>query len=53
MTPRTIDKPSARAASSRAAGSDRLNFNADTVAIALAIALAALIRLGIIHRIGW
>lgn len=31
----------------------KLGFNADTAAIAIALALAALIRLNIIHHIGW
>jgi hypothetical protein len=31
----------------------RLSFNADGVAIVLALALAALIRLNVIHHIGW
>ncbi len=31
----------------------RLAFNADAAAIAIAVALAALVRLNIIHRIGW
>jgi hypothetical protein len=33
--------------------SAKLAFNADTAAIAIALALAALIRLNIIHHIGW
>ncbi|HEY5331030.1 MAG TPA: hypothetical protein VIJ79_14175 [Acidobacteriaceae bacterium] len=31
----------------------RLSFNADAVAIGLALALAALIRFNVIHSIGW
>ena len=31
----------------------RLTFNADAVAIALALTLAALIRFNVIHHIGW
>lgn len=31
----------------------RLRFNVDAAAITLALAFAALIRLNIIHRIGW
>ncbi len=31
----------------------RLSFNADAVAIGLALALAALIRFNVIHHIGW
>jgi hypothetical protein len=31
----------------------KLAFNADAAAIAIALALAALIRLNIIHHIGW
>lgn len=31
----------------------RLGFNADAAAIVIALALAALIRLNIIHHIGW
>jgi hypothetical protein len=31
----------------------RISFNADAVAIALALTLAALIRLNVIHQIGW
>jgi len=32
---------------------DRLTFNADTVAIALALTFAALIRFNVIQHIGW
>ena len=32
---------------------NRLGFNADAVAIVIALALAALIRLNVIHHIGW
>jgi len=35
------------------AASHKLIFNADAAAIAIALSLAALIRLNIIHRIGW
>ncbi len=35
------------------AAEQRLSFNADAVAIGLALAFAALIRLNVIHRIGW
>jgi hypothetical protein len=31
----------------------KLAFNADVVAIAIALGLAALIRLNVIHHIGW
>jgi hypothetical protein len=31
----------------------RISFNADVVAIALALTLAALIRFNVIHHIGW
>jgi len=31
----------------------KLAFNADVVAIVIALALAALIRLNVIHHIGW
>lgn len=31
----------------------KLIFNADAAAIAIALSLAALIRLNVIHRIGW
>jgi hypothetical protein len=31
----------------------KLAFNADLAAIAIALALAALIRLNVIHHIGW
>jgi hypothetical protein len=33
--------------------SAKLAFNADVVAITIALALAALIRLNVIHHIGW
>lgn len=33
--------------------SRKLVFNADVAAIAIALALAALIRLNVIHHIGW
>jgi hypothetical protein len=33
--------------------SAKLAFNADAAAIAIALALAALIRLNVIHHIGW
>ena len=33
--------------------SSRLGFNADAAAIVIALALAALIRLNVIHHIGW
>jgi hypothetical protein len=33
--------------------SAKLAFNADVVAISIALALAALIRLNVIHHIGW
>jgi hypothetical protein len=36
-----------------AAENHRLSFNADAVAIALALALAGLIRLNVIHHIGF
>ncbi len=36
-----------------AATHGKLGFNVDAAAIVLALALAALIRLNIIHRIGW
>ena len=38
---------------SKVATQHRPNFNVDAVAIALALAFAALIRLNIIHHIGW
>jgi hypothetical protein len=31
----------------------RISFNADVVAIALALSFAALIRFNVIHHIGW
>lgn len=31
----------------------KLIFNADAAAIAIALSLAALVRLNVIHRIGW
>jgi hypothetical protein len=31
----------------------KLQFNADAAAIAIALSLAALIRLNVIHKIGW
>ena len=31
----------------------KLGFNVDTAAIVIALALAALIRLNVIHHIGW
>jgi hypothetical protein len=31
----------------------KLTFNADVAAISIALALAALIRLNVIHHIGW
>jgi len=36
-----------------ASAEHRIAFNADIVAIALALSLAALIRLNVIHHIGW
>lgn len=36
-----------------AATHSKLGFNPDAAAIAIALALAALIRLNIIHHIGW
>jgi hypothetical protein len=38
---------------SKVATQHRLSFNVDVVAIALALAFAALIRLNVIHHIGW
>jgi hypothetical protein len=38
---------------SKAIANIKLSFNADVVAIAIALAFAALIRLNIIHHIGW
>lgn len=38
---------------SRVNSSRKLAFNADVVAITIALALAALIRLNVIHHIGW
>jgi len=38
---------------SKIATQHRLSFNVDAVAIVLALAFAALIRLNIIHHIGW
>jgi len=35
------------------ANHNRLSFNADAAAIVIALALAALIRLNVIHHIGW
>ena len=37
----------------KAIAATRLRFNADVAAIAIAIALATLIRLNVIHHIGW
>ncbi len=39
--------------SSAAVTHGKLGFNADAAAIAIALALAALIRLNVIHHIGW
>ncbi len=39
--------------SSAAATHSKLGFNADMAAIAIALAFAALIRLNVIHHIGW
>jgi len=50
MSPR-IDAP--EVATSKLAAEHRVAFNADAVAIALALTLAALIRFNIIHHIGW
>jgi hypothetical protein len=36
-----------------ASSEQRLTFNADVVAIALALAFAALVRFNVIHHIGW
>jgi hypothetical protein len=36
-----------------AAPHSKLGFNPDAAAIAIALALAALIRLNVIHHIGW
>ena len=36
-----------------AAPQPKLGFNVDFAAIAIALAFAALIRLNVIHRIGW
>ncbi len=33
--------------------SSKLAFNADAAAILIALTFAALLRLGVIHRIGW
>lgn len=38
---------------SKAIAQAKLLFNADAAAIVLALALAALIRLNVIHHIGW
>jgi hypothetical protein len=38
---------------SKAVAHIKLAFNADVVAIAIALAFAALIRLNVIHHIGW
>lgn len=38
---------------SKALPHGKLIFNADAAAIAIALSFAALIRLNIIHRIGW
>ena len=38
---------------SRAAGNLKLAFDADAIAIFIALGLAALVRLNIIHRIAW
>lgn len=40
-------------AAAKLATQHRLGFNADAVAIGLALALAALIRFNVIHHIGW
>jgi len=40
-------------AASKVATQHRLGFNADAVAIALALTLAALVRFNVIHHIGW
>jgi hypothetical protein len=42
-----------RLAPSKLAAQHRLSFNADAVAIGLALTLAALIRFNVIHHIGW
>ena len=47
--PNVIDVTSKPAAPSE----HRIAFNADVVAIALALTLAALIRFNVIHHIGW
>ena len=44
---------SPRIDTSKLAAEHRLSFNADAVAIGLALALAVLIRFNVIHRIGW
>jgi len=44
---------SPRIQSSKAISSFRLKFNADAAAIVIALALAAAIRLNVIHHIGW
>ncbi len=52
--PNVIEITSKSAATSSAATSRRrITFNADLVAIALALTLAALIRFNVIHHIGW
>lgn len=44
---------SPRIETTKALHSAKLYFNADLVAIAIALAAAALIRLNVIHHIGW
>jgi hypothetical protein len=48
MAPRTQTASTATAATH-----SKLGFNPDAAAIAIALGLAALIRLNIIHHIGW
>lgn len=43
----------ARAKSTKLLHSGKLAFNADVAAIAIALVLAALVRLNVIHHIGW
>ncbi len=56
MSPRTSSKSSQLrqpVASAEAIPARKLAFNVDAVAIAIALTLAALIRLNVLPRIGW
>ncbi len=49
MSPRIQTSPETH----RPAETAKLGFNADAAAIGIALALATLIRLNVIHHIGW